>query len=128
MRTNVRRILIVDDHALVRQTLRGFIDGVPGFHVCAEAKNPTEALAAIRGKQPDLALVDLSLGDSDGLSLTRQIRTQHPALPVVVLTMHSRETYEKSARRAGAKGYVMKSEAAERLLPAMRKVLSRCKA
>ena len=123
--TKKAQILVVDDHPLVRQALKNFIDGDSGFHVCGEAENPREALSAIRHRRPDLVLVDLFLTEGDGLTLTRVIRSKYKNLPVVMLTMHRREIFEGIARSAGASSFVMKNEASQRLVPEMRRVLVR---
>lgn len=115
----------MDDHALVRRALRSFIDGNAGFHVCGEAESPREALAAIRRKMPDLVLVDLFLSEGDGLALTRIIRTKYQRLPVVILTMHRKEIFERIAHSAGANSFVMKNEASQQLVSEMRRVLGR---
>ena len=115
----------MDDHELVRRALRNFIDGNAGFHVCGEAETPRQALAAIRKKMPDLVLVDLFLNEGDGLTLTRVIRAKYERLPVVMLTMHRKEIFERIAQSAGANSFVMKHEASQRLFSEMRRVLSR---
>lgn len=119
------QILVVDDHALVRRALRSFIDGHESFHVCGEAETPRQALAAIRKRMPDLVLVDLFLNEGDGLTLTRVIRSKYRRLPVVMLTMHRKEIFERIAQSAGADSFVMKHEASQRLFSEMRRVLGR---
>ncbi|MFH0908977.1 MAG: response regulator transcription factor [bacterium] len=119
------QILVVDDHALVRRALRSFIDGNARFHVCGEAESPREALASIRRKRPDLVLIDLFLNEGDGLTLTRIIRAKYARLPVVMLTLHRAEIFERIARSAGASSYVTKNDASTLLFPVMRRVLAR---
>jgi len=118
-----RRVLIVDDHPIVRQGLRRMIDLEPDLTVCGEAQGEREARAAIRDLEPDVAIVDISLGQGDGLELVRNVHAQHPALPMLVLSMHDELIYAERLLAAGARGYIMKQAASEQLLIALRKVL-----
>jgi DNA-binding NarL/FixJ family response regulator len=118
------RILIVDDHTVVRQGLTLLIDQEPDLVVCSEAENASQALKAIETQQVDLAIVDISLDGPNGIQLTERIKSQHPHLPVLVLTMHDEELYVKRAFQAGAKGYITKHEAAETIITAIRLMLS----
>ena len=118
-----RRVLIVDDHPIVRQGLRRMIDLEPDLAVCGEAQGEREARAAIRDLEPDVAIVDISLGQGDGLELVRNVHAQHPALPMLVLSMHDELIYAERLLAAGARGYIMKQAASEQLLVALRKVL-----
>ena len=118
-----RRVLIVDDHPIVRQGLRRMIDVEPDLSVCGEAQGEREARSAIRELQPDVAIVDISLGQGDGLELVRDVHAQHPELPVLVLSMHDELIYAERLLAAGARGYIMKQAASEQLLIALRRVL-----
>jgi len=118
------RILIVDDHTVVRQGLILLIDQEPDLVVCAEAENAGEALEIIERQEVDLAIVDISLDGPNGIQLTGRIKSQHPHLPVLVLTMHDEELYVKRAFQAGAKGYITMHEAAETIITAIRLMLS----
>src|SRR5277367_3551026 len=118
-----RRILIVDDHPLVRRGLKALINAESDLIVCAEAANPQDGLEAIAGALPDLVIADLSLGQADGLDLVRGICARHSGLPVLVLTMHKASLYVHRAFAAGAKGFVTKTEMTETLLQAIRRVL-----
>ncbi len=118
------RILIVDDHTVVRQGLTLLIDQEPDLVVCAEAENAGEALETIGRQEVDLAIVDISLDGPNGIQLTERIKSRHPHLPVLVLTMHDEELYVKRAFQAGAKGYITKHEAAETIITAIRLMLS----
>ncbi|NIP27361.1 MAG: response regulator [Phycisphaerae bacterium] len=118
------RILIVDDHTVVRQGLILLIDQEPDLVVCCEADNASQALEAIEKQQVDLAIVDISLEGPNGIQLTQRIKSQHPDLPILVLTMHDEELYVKRAFQAGAKGYITKHEAAETIIVAIRLMLS----
>ena len=114
-----RRILIVDDHPLVRLGLTALIDNEPDLTVCASAANHRAGLEAIASSQPDLVIADLSLGIDDGLAMVEEIRSGHEDLPVLVLTMHDAPLYARRAFRAGALGYVSKKEMTETLLIAI---------
>jgi DNA-binding NarL/FixJ family response regulator len=118
-----RRILIVDDHPLVRRGLTALINAEPDLFVCAEAASQRDGLGAIAAARPDLVIADLSLSDGDGLELVREIRSRHVGLRVLVLTMHDAPLYVRRAFAAGAGGYVTKLELTETLLVAIRSVL-----
>jgi DNA-binding NarL/FixJ family response regulator len=118
-----RRILIVDDHAMVRRGVSVLIDNERDLMVCAAAATCQEGLAAIATARPDLVIVDLSLGDDDGLVLVKDIRSGHAALPILVLSIHDSLFCAEQAFRAGANGYVTKQEMSDALLVAIRSVL-----
>jgi DNA-binding NarL/FixJ family response regulator len=118
-----RRILIVDDHPLVRRGLKALIDSEPDMIVCAEAANSQDGLEAIAAARPDLVIADLSLGHGDGLNLVRGICTSRDGPPVLVVTMHEAPLVVRRAFAAGASGYVAKREMTETLLAAIRSVL-----
>jgi len=117
------RVLLIDDHPIVRQGLAQLINQESDLQICGEAGDPPEALQCIEMDQPDIALVDLSLGESSGLELIKDIRVQFPDLPVLVLSMHNELLYAERALRAGARGYIMKDEGTEKLVAAIRLVL-----
>ncbi len=118
-----RRILIVDDHPLLRQGVAGLIDREPDLHVCGEAPGAADALQAVRSLRPDLALVDISLGGRSGLELIKDLKIQHESLPVLVLSMHDESLYAERVLRAGAQGYITKKAGGKALLKAIREVL-----
>jgi DNA-binding NarL/FixJ family response regulator len=118
-----RRVLIVDDHPIVRQGLRRMIDPEPDLTVCGEAQSEREARAAIRDLDPDVVIVDLALSEGDGLDLVRDVHAQRPDLPMLVLSMHDEAIYAGRLLAAGASGYIMKQAASEQLLVALRRVL-----
>jgi len=118
------RILVVDDHAIVREGLTLLINQEPDLHVCAEAENAEEALDAIAKEQVDLAIVDISLEGTNGVELTEKIKSKCPHLPVLILTMHDEASYAKRAFQAGAGGYITKHEAAETIITGIRLMLS----
>jgi len=119
-----QRILIVDDHAIVRLGMRQLIAAEPDLSICSEAETAEEALDQARTQKPDLAIVDLSLGTTHGLELVRQFQAAHPDVPVLVLSMHDEALFAERALRAGARGYIMKKEAIEGLIHAVRQVLA----
>jgi len=119
-----RRIALIDDHPVVREGLARLIEQFADLSVCGEAEDVEDALLLLDRVRPDLAIVDISLKRSDGLDLVKQARTRWPAMPVLVLSMHSEEVYAERALRAGALGYVMKQEATDHLLTAIRQVLA----
>lgn len=119
-----RTVLIVDDHPIVRQGLARMIEAAPDLAVCGEVENLAEARRAIRELQPDVVIVDLTLGQGDGLELVRDARAHHPRLPMLVLTMHEETIYAERMLAAGARGYIMKEAASEQLLTALRRVLA----
>ena len=118
------RILIVDDHPIVRQGLRELIDQQPDLEVRAEAGSVREALGAIAASKPDAAIVDLVLGDSSGLELIKDIKARWPDVAVLALSVQDEELYAERALRAGARGYIMKEETTEEVVDALRRVLA----
>lgn len=117
------RILIVDDHPVVRFGLREMIAQEPDMEVCGVAESASEALSALERESFDLVIVDLSLPDRNGLELIKQIETRQSAPRILVNSMHSEELFAQRALKAGASGYVSKEEDTSKLLTAIRKVL-----
>lgn len=117
------RILIVDDHPIVRQGISQLIDREADMQVCAEAATAEEALAACQSDLPDLAIVDLSLTGVSGLKLVKQLRNRFPAVAILMMSMHDETVYAERCIQAGAKGYLMKQEATATVLSAIRTVL-----
>jgi DNA-binding NarL/FixJ family response regulator len=116
------RVLLVDDHPIVRQGLSQLVGQEPDMEVCGEAESASAALKAIAALKPTVAVVDLSLKQSSGLELIKDIKVRHPDLPVLVLSMHDESFYAERALRAGARGYMMKEEAAEKIRDGIRRV------
>jgi len=116
------RILIADDHTLVRQGLRQLCEGVGGFVVVAEAKDGTEAVTLARTTQPDVILMDIVMPDVDGVEAIRQIIRETPAARIIALTMYRQEQYMLDAIRAGARGYLLKTVDARDLIAAIEAV------
>ena len=117
------RILVVDDHPLFRHGIADLINAEPDLEVCAEADNAPAALEAIRNRAPDLVTIDISLRGANGIELLKSIKAEHPKLPLLVLSMHDESLYALRALRAGARGYIMKQEALDRVMSAIRQVL-----
>jgi DNA-binding NarL/FixJ family response regulator len=113
----------VDDHPIVRQGLGLLINREPDLVVCGEAEDAPSALQRMASAQPDLMVIDISLDGPDGLELLKTIRLKEPILPVLILSMHEESTYAERSLRAGANGYIMKQEATERVLVAIRRIL-----
>ncbi len=118
------RIMVVDDHALVRQGLTRLIETACDLTVCAEAENAAQALETIDQQRIDLAIVDISLEDANGIELTERMIARCPDVLVLVLSVHDASFYAQRALRAGASGYVAKYEAAEKIIAAIRCVLA----
>lgn len=118
------RILLVDDHAVVRYGIAQLINRQNDLVVCGEEEDASRAMSAIGTLKPDLVIADISLKDSSGLELMRNIKAQHPGLPVLVVSVHDESIYAEIAFRAGALGYLMKQEAVDKILTAIRRVLA----
>jgi DNA-binding NarL/FixJ family response regulator len=123
-KTSARRLLIVDDHPMMRTGLAQLIDNESDLKVCAQADNAGQAINAVARQKFDLALVDLSLPDKNGLELIKDLRTLKPALPILVVSMHDEMIYAERVLRAGARGYIMKQEGGQKFLLAIRQVLA----
>ena len=119
-----KRILVVDDHPIIRQGLALMLNREADLVVCGEAEDATGAMLVMASARPDILIVDISLNGPDGLDLLKNIRTTHPALPVLILSMHDESIYAERALRAGANGYIMKQEATEKVLVAIRRILN----
>jgi len=113
------RIVVADDHAVVRRGLRALLDAQPGLEVCAEAVSGPETLDCVQRLRPDIVVLDLTMPEMNGLDVTRAIRERSPATAVVVLTMHFSEELAREVLRAGALAYVLKSDADSQLLAAI---------
>ena len=118
-----KRVLIVDDHPLVRDGLAKVINQQADLVVCGKAADARGGLAALAQRQPDVVVVDLSLDDGNGLDLIKDIHSRQPRLPILVLSMHHENLYAERTVRAGARGYVMKRDPVAKVIAALRKVL-----
>ena len=117
------KVLIVDDHPLMREGLNELFAAEPGLEVCGEADSAAGALQAIELLNPDVVVLDLTLGSDDGVALVGTLRQRWPALPILVLSMHEEAVYGERLLAMGVRGYVMKHEASLVILTAVRKVL-----
>lgn len=120
-----RKVLLVDDHPIVREGMALLINREADLEVCAAAEESNAALEAIESCRPDVAIVDIALPGRDGLELLKIIRAKDSQMPVLILSMHGETTYAVRALRAGANGYIMKQEATEKVLVAIRRILNR---
>jgi DNA-binding NarL/FixJ family response regulator len=118
------RILLVDDHPLVRERLAEIINREADLTVCGGAEDRHEAIAALVKRKPDLVIVDLALKNSDGLELIKDVRTRWPKVRMLVVSMHDESLYAERVIRAGALGYITKQEATRKILLAIRRVLA----
>jgi len=120
---NARRILIVDDHPIVRQGLRRLMENEDDLTVCGEAETARDARIAIKELNPDAVIVDISLKQGDGIELVRDVRAHQAMLPLLVLSMHDEAIYAERMLSAGANGYIMKQAASEQFLVSLRRVM-----
>ncbi len=123
-RPGKKRIMIVHDHAVVREGLTQLICGENGLDVCGAAQNAVEAMEILATKSVDLVIMDISIAGMSGIQLTEKIKSLYPDLPVIMLTIHEDPVYARRAFRAGAIGYIAKDEASESVIKAIRRVLS----
>jgi len=123
-RAKKKTVFVVDDHPLLRQGLALLINQEPDLIVCGEAEEAHAALKAIAANQPDILIADISLNGPDGLDLLKNLRALYPDLPVLILSMHDESIYAERALRARANGYIMKQEATEKVLVALRRILA----
>ena len=120
---DARRILIVDDHPIVRQGMRLMIDAEPDLQICGEAQTEQEARRQVRALMPDAMVVDLSLEEGDGFNVVRDVHAHFPQIRILVLSMHDELIYAQRLLAEGAAGYIMKQAAAAQLINALRAVL-----
>ena len=122
------RLLIADDHALVRQALRGMLEREPDIEIVGEAVNGREAVNLCRALDPNLVLMDLRMPEMDGLEATRAIKQEHTEVDVLMVTMHDNQDYMLEAAKAGAAGYVLKDALRDELIDTVRGVARRAAA
>jgi DNA-binding NarL/FixJ family response regulator len=121
--TKKSRVLLIDDHPIVRQGLALLIDRETDLSVCGEAEGSQTAFHAVATFHPDIVVLDISLSGPDGLDVLKEIRMKAQSLPVLILSMHDESIYAERAMRAGANGYIMKQEATDKVLVAIRRIL-----
>jgi DNA-binding NarL/FixJ family response regulator len=119
-----KRILIVDDHPMMRQGLAQLINNEPDLMVCSEADTAGQALSHISSSKADLLIADISLPDKNGLELIKDVRVLRPDIFILVVSMHDEELYAERVLRAGGRGYIMKQEGGKKLMEAIRQVLN----
>jgi DNA-binding NarL/FixJ family response regulator len=124
LKKNVRNLMIVDDHPIMREGLAQMLSQEEDLHICGQYEEASRAFEAIGQIMPDIVLVDLSLKGSSGLELIKNIKANYPKVLILVLSMYDEALYAERVLRAGASGYVMKQEATERVLNAVRQVLA----
>jgi DNA-binding NarL/FixJ family response regulator len=122
-RARKKTVFIVDDHPLLRQGLALLVNRERDLVVCGEAEEAQTAMSEIALKKPDILIADISLNGPDGLDLLKSLRMLYPNLPVLILSMHDESIYAERALRARANGYIMKQEATEKVLVAVRRIL-----
>ncbi len=115
------RVMLVDDHQMVRAGIRRFLEKADDIHVVAEAGDAAEATMLMREQMPDVAVVDIKLPDSSGIELARQLRAAHPTLKILMVTAYDDEPYVRAALRAGANGYLLKSAAPADVIAGVRR-------
>jgi DNA-binding NarL/FixJ family response regulator len=118
------KVLLLEDHPIVRQGLAQMINDEPDLHVCGQADDTQSALELVKQESPDIAVVDISLKDRSGLDMIKELHEIKPGLAVLVLSMHDEKLQAERALRAGARGYIMKQEATDKVLTAIRRVLA----
>jgi DNA-binding NarL/FixJ family response regulator len=119
-----KKILVVDDHPAMRQGLRAIFHAASDLTVCGEAENASKAIVAAKTLQPDVAIVDISLGKGvDGFEVMRRLHQQRPDMPLLAFSLHEEHAYCDAALAAGARGYCVKSEPSKVLINAVRQVL-----
>jgi DNA-binding NarL/FixJ family response regulator len=120
---NKKKVFVVDDHPIVRERVAELINQEPDLIVSGEAEDAVQAVKAIAAAAPDIAIVDITLKDTYGIELIKQLKDLHPKLPILVLSMHDESLYGERALRAGAKGYLTKQEASKKVVDAIRRIL-----
>lgn len=118
-----KRVFVVDDHPIVRHGLAQLINQQTDLEVCGEAEDAVQALENIMSAKPDIAIVDLTLKTTSGLDLIKNLKTQSPNVPILVLSMHDESVYAERALRAGARGYIMKEKLTDNVVLAIRRIL-----
>lgn len=123
-KTTKARVLLIDDHVVVRDGLRQLLESESDLTICGEAESAEQAVAAAEKFNPELAIVDITLGGADGIELIKNLRALKPDLAILVLSMHDESYYAERSLRAGASGYVMKREARDQIMKGVRTVLA----
>jgi DNA-binding NarL/FixJ family response regulator len=119
-----RRVMIVDDHPIFRNGITQLINHEADLHVCGEVCSAADALSAVESLKPDVVILDISIQGTNGIELMKSVRALYPTLPALIVSMHDESIYAERALRAGARGYVMKAAPSEKVIEAIRRVLS----
>ena len=117
------RVLIVDDHAFIRRGVQSILQSFPEWELCGEAGNGSDAIPLVDSLNPDVVLMDVTMPGMNGIDATRIIHKSHPSVKIVLLTLHESSEILRSGFRAGANGYLLKADAEEELMKAMRVVV-----
>lgn len=117
------KVLLVDDHPIVRHGFAELIERDPDLAVCGEAEDIHQAMEAVKSSRPDIVIVDITLKGGNGIELIKNLKVQHPRLPVLVVSMHDESLYAERVLRAGGRGYLTKQEAVDNILTAIHRVL-----
>ncbi|WP_415907186.1 response regulator transcription factor [Oleiharenicola sp. Vm1] len=117
-----KKILLVDDHPITRQGLRTLISQQPGLTVVGESDNAAQAMELATKLEPDIAIVDIALRSANGIELTKNLKAHSPGLLILIVSMHDEDLFAERALRAGARGYLMKHEASEKVVEALEKI------
>jgi len=123
MQQDVYKVLIVDDHPIVREGLDRLLSRQEDLVVCGQAEDASQALSLLETARPDLAIVDISLASGNGLDLVRQMRAKNTEIRILVSSMHDETLYAERALRAGARGYINKQQATDKIVEALRRIL-----
>ncbi len=113
------RVLIVDDHAFIRRGVQTILRSAPGWEFCGEASNAADAIRMVDQLNPDIVLMDVTMPGMNGIEATRLIRSEHPDVKVILLTLHESSEILRTGFRAGASGYLLKADAEEELMKAL---------
>src|SRR6185437_13834592 len=119
-----KRVYLVDDHPLMRESLEGLLKQELDLSICGQADNAKRAQREILEKKPDLVILDITLNESSGFDIIKGLRAESPRLKIIVLSMHDERLYAERCIRAGANGYLMKRESSQRIVSAIRDVLA----
>lgn len=123
-KTTATRVLIIDDHPLLRQGVTALINGQKDFTVCGEIDDPRQTITAVQKTHPDVVVLDLSLHGTSGIDVLKNLKAQFPKIKVLILSMHDETVYAPRALKAGALGYIMKEEASEKVIDGLRRILT----
>src|SRR5689334_2161976 len=118
MKQNTTKVLLIDDHPLLRQGIAALINQQKDFIVCGETDDARKAISTIQSSKPDIIILDVSLKGASGIEVLKNVKAQFPTLPILILSMHDETIYAQRALQAGASGYLMKQEASETVLTA----------